>query len=111
MRGALERVVASEAFRSSPQLGTFLRFVVEAMLRSAKSGRAEPAGVSLARDAGVVYFLPLLMRRLLLALALLTAGLARLSADLESGEWDARYGQLRQQPEFIGALRLIAALP
>jgi SAM-dependent methyltransferase len=30
-----------------------------------------------------------------------------LSADLESGRWDARYGELRTQPTFDGALRLI----
>jgi SAM-dependent methyltransferase len=33
----------------------------------------------------------------------------RLRADLESGAWDRRYGHLREQPEFTGALRLIAA--
>jgi SAM-dependent methyltransferase len=36
---------------------------------------------------------------------------ARLRADLESGEWDRRFGALRTQPEFIGALRLIVAHP
>jgi SAM-dependent methyltransferase len=36
---------------------------------------------------------------------------AQLRADLESGEWDRRYGVLRTQPEFLGALRLITALP
>lgn len=35
----------------------------------------------------------------------------RLRADLESGEWDRRYGALREQREFVGALRLITALP
>lgn len=35
----------------------------------------------------------------------------RLAADLASGEWDARFGALRSQPEFAGALRLITALP
>jgi hypothetical protein len=39
------------------------------------------------------------------------AAVARLSADLESGEWDRRYGALRSQPEFIGSLRLITARP
>lgn len=34
---------------------------------------------------------------------------AKLRADLESGEWDRRFGHLRKQPEFIGALRLIVA--
>jgi SAM-dependent methyltransferase len=37
--------------------------------------------------------------------------LARLAADLGSGEWDRRYGGLRTQPEFVGSLRLIAARP
>jgi SAM-dependent methyltransferase len=37
-------------------------------------------------------------------------GLARLRADLASGEWDARYGHLRTQPEYLGALRLITAV-
>ncbi|MXP29420.1 methyltransferase domain-containing protein [Porphyrobacter algicida] len=32
-----------------------------------------------------------------------------LSRDLESGTWDARYGQLRTQPFFVGPLRLITA--
>jgi SAM-dependent methyltransferase len=32
---------------------------------------------------------------------------AHLAADLASGEWDRRHGQLRTQPEFDGALRLI----
>ena len=32
---------------------------------------------------------------------------ARLTADLESGAWDARYGHLRTQPFFEGAVRLI----
>lgn len=31
----------------------------------------------------------------------------RLAADLESGEWDRRFGELRSQPEFDGSLRLI----
>jgi SAM-dependent methyltransferase len=35
----------------------------------------------------------------------------RLRADLESGEWDRRFGHLRSQPEFVGSLRLITALP
>jgi SAM-dependent methyltransferase len=37
--------------------------------------------------------------------------LAQLRADLRSGEWDRRYGFLRSEPEFIGALRLITAIP
>ncbi|MCA9858122.1 MAG: class I SAM-dependent methyltransferase [Thermomicrobiales bacterium] len=31
----------------------------------------------------------------------------RLSADLASGAWDARYGYLRAQPEYDGSLRLV----
>lgn len=34
---------------------------------------------------------------------------ARLAADLASGEWDRRFGMLRTQPEFDGSLRLISA--
>jgi hypothetical protein len=36
-------------------------------------------------------------------------GIANLRTALASGEWDARHGHLRTQPEFIGALRLIVA--
>jgi SAM-dependent methyltransferase len=36
-------------------------------------------------------------------------GVERLAADLESGAWDARYGALREQPERVGALRLLIA--
>ena len=36
-------------------------------------------------------------------------GLARLRADLASGEWDRRYGALRSQPEFAGSLRLVVS--
>lgn len=32
---------------------------------------------------------------------------AMLSADLESGAWDKRYGHLRTQPTFDGGLRLV----
>src|SRR4030088_3643667 len=32
VRAALERIVGSETFRSSPQLGAFLRFIVEEAL-------------------------------------------------------------------------------
>lgn len=39
------------------------------------------------------------------------AALTRLRSDLESGEWDRRYGTLRSQPDFVGSLRLITALP
>jgi SAM-dependent methyltransferase len=34
---------------------------------------------------------------------------AHLHADLDSGEWDRRFGMLRTQPEFDGSLRLICA--
>ncbi|WP_368967012.1 hypothetical protein [Parafrankia sp. FMc2] len=37
--------------------------------------------------------------------------LTRLRSDLASGAWDRRYGTLRRQPTFVGALRLITALP
>ena len=32
---------------------------------------------------------------------------ARLSADLSSGAWDARWGHLREQPSYSGSLRLV----
>jgi len=32
---------------------------------------------------------------------------ARLSAALESGAWDADHGQLREQDSYAGALRLV----
>jgi SAM-dependent methyltransferase len=35
------------------------------------------------------------------------AAIARLRADLESGAWDARYGEWRRQPSFEGSGRLI----
>jgi SAM-dependent methyltransferase len=38
-----------------------------------------------------------------------TAGLERLRADLDSGEWDQRFGRLRSEPEFVGCVRLITA--
>lgn len=34
---------------------------------------------------------------------------AALRAELDSGEWDAKYGQLRTQPSYAGSLRLITA--
>jgi SAM-dependent methyltransferase len=34
-----------------------------------------------------------------------------LRADLESGAWDAKWGYLRSQPDFDGALRLVVARP
>jgi SAM-dependent methyltransferase len=34
-----------------------------------------------------------------------------LASDLSSGRWDRSYGALRAQPEFVGALRLVTALP
>jgi len=36
-----------------------------------------------------------------------TEGLAKLRSDLESGVWEARYGDLRERPDYIGSLRLI----
>lgn len=36
-------------------------------------------------------------------------GVARLAEDLESGRWDERHGHLREQPERVGAVRLIVA--
>jgi len=35
------------------------------------------------------------------------SSVAALRADLESGEWDRRFGAMRSQPEFDGSLRLI----
>lgn len=35
----------------------------------------------------------------------------RLRRDLESGAWDRRWGELRAQPQFVGALRLVTATP
>jgi hypothetical protein len=37
--------------------------------------------------------------------------LARLRADLESGEWKSRYGTLAALPVFVGSLRLIVSYP
>lgn len=36
---------------------------------------------------------------------------ARLRHDLESGAWDRAHGGLRAQPTFVGALRLVVAVP
>lgn len=36
---------------------------------------------------------------------------AALRSDLADGTWDRRFGQLRSQPEFVGALRLIVGVP
>ncbi len=36
---------------------------------------------------------------------------SRLRADLESGEWDRKYGALRSQAEYVGAVRLLRVLP
>jgi SAM-dependent methyltransferase len=36
---------------------------------------------------------------------------ARLSADLASGVWDARFGYLRSQPYFEGSLQILVAVP
>ena len=38
-------------------------------------------------------------------------GISRLADDLKSGAWDKRYGHLRQQPEFEGALKIIVNRP
>lgn len=38
-----------------------------------------------------------------------TAAVASLADDLDSDAWDARYGQLRHQPEYIGSLRLLVS--
>jgi SAM-dependent methyltransferase len=38
-------------------------------------------------------------------------GLRRLRSALDSGEWDERFGHLRTQPEFTGALRLLVSRP
>lgn len=38
-----------------------------------------------------------------------TEAVDHLAADLDSGAWDARYGQLRHQPEYIGSLRLLVS--
>ena len=35
----------------------------------------------------------------------------RLAADLESGKWDAEYGDLREQESYEGSLRLIISEP
>jgi hypothetical protein len=43
--------------------------------------------------------------------SVVAAGLDRLAADLASGAWDARWGHLRSQPEFSGAVRLVVGLP
>ena len=40
-----------------------------------------------------------------------TDGMARLAADLASGVWDRAHGALRRQPEYVGALCLVTALP
>jgi SAM-dependent methyltransferase len=39
------------------------------------------------------------------------ASVEKLRSSLESGEWDARYEDLRYQPEYLGSLRLIVATP
>jgi SAM-dependent methyltransferase len=37
--------------------------------------------------------------------------MTRLRADLRSGQWDRTYGTWREQHEFVGALRLVTAVP
>jgi SAM-dependent methyltransferase len=39
--------------------------------------------------------------------ALVAGYLAHLRADLDSGDWDAQYGQLRTRPHYEGSLRLV----
>jgi SAM-dependent methyltransferase len=41
----------------------------------------------------------------------ITRSVQRLRDDLASGAWDEKYGALRTQPEFVGALRLIVGHP
>jgi hypothetical protein len=41
--------------------------------------------------------------------AVVARGIGGLRADLETGEWDRRYGHLRTQAEFVGSLRLITS--
>jgi hypothetical protein len=41
----------------------------------------------------------------------ISSGVQRLGADLASGAWDAKYGGLRSQAEFVGSLRLIVGQP
>ena len=36
---------------------------------------------------------------------------AKLAEDLASGEWDRRYGALRERPAYVGSVRLIVARP
>jgi SAM-dependent methyltransferase len=38
-------------------------------------------------------------------------GLRRLADDLASGAWDERHGDLRTQPQYVGSLRLVVAIP
>ncbi|MDQ1382427.1 MAG: hypothetical protein QOJ71_3146 [Actinomycetota bacterium] len=38
-------------------------------------------------------------------------GMRRLADDLASGAWDGRHGRLRTQPQYIGSLRLVVAIP
>src|SRR5689334_22189336 len=54
VQAALARILASESFRTSPQLGAFLRFVVEAALGGrAASLKGYTIGVeALGRDTG-----------------------------------------------------------
>ncbi|GAA1978574.1 class I SAM-dependent methyltransferase [Amycolatopsis minnesotensis] len=43
--------------------------------------------------------------------AVVERSVAKLREDVESGEWDRRYGFLRDQPEYLGSLRLVTATP
>jgi SAM-dependent methyltransferase len=40
-----------------------------------------------------------------------TRAVEHLRADLASGEWERRFGHLREQPEFLGSLRLLVGRP
>ncbi|MGH6767875.1 MAG: hypothetical protein ACRECO_02515 [Xanthobacteraceae bacterium] len=46
VRRAVDRMVMSDVFSRSPQLGAFLRFVVEAVLRDEQDGTVSPSGAS-----------------------------------------------------------------
>lgn len=37
--------------------------------------------------------------------------MSRLKADLDSGEWERKYGYMRSRPQFVGSLRLVTAHP
>jgi SAM-dependent methyltransferase len=45
------------------------------------------------------------------SVAATTRAVDHLRRDLESGEWDRRYGEMRTRPEFLGSLRLVVGRP